>query len=116
MSTSTRIALRWLVLGLLVLIVALQLKLWTGTGGMPEVWRLRERVSAQDEENGQLRRRNEDLGADVADLKEGREGVEERARSELGMVKPGEVFYQVVEPGPGAAAPAPAAEAAPPER
>ena len=70
------------------------------------------------EENRQLQRRNQELGADVEDLKEGREAVEERARSELGMVKPGEVFYQVVEPGPGAAptaakAPAPEPEADP---
>jgi cell division protein FtsB len=112
-STSARTAIRWIVLGLLVLIAALQLKLWTGAGGMPDAWRLRERVGAQAEQNGQLLRRNQDLGADVQDLKEGREAVEERARSELGMVKPGEVFYQVVEPGPGAV-PAPSEAAADP--
>lgn len=109
MSTSARTTLRWIVLGLLVLILALQLKLWTGAGGMPDAWRLRERVGAQRDQNSQLQRRNEGLGADVKDLKEGREAVEERARSELGMVKPGEIFYQVVEPAPGAA-PAPAPE------
>lgn len=114
-STSARTTIRWIVLGLLVLIAALQLKLWTGPGGMPDAWRLRERVVDQAGQNGQLLRRNQDLGADVQDLKEGREAVEERARAELGMVKPGEVFYQVVEPGPGAAptaakAPAPDAD------
>lgn len=115
MSTSARTTIRWIVLGLLVLIAALQLTLWTGPGGMPDAWRLRDRVVDQAEQNRQLLRRNQDLGADVQDLKEGREAVEERARAELGMVKPGEVFYQVVEPGPGAApasATAPANEAA----
>jgi cell division protein FtsB len=88
----------WLALGLLVLIVALQLRLWTGEGGMPEVWRIRARVDAQRAENDTLRERNAALEADVQDLKTGREAVEERARSELGMVKDGETFYQVVEP------------------
>ena len=97
----------WLALALLALIVALQLKLWTGTGGMPDVARLRARVEAQRVENEALRKRNDALAADVQDLKEGKEGVEERARSELGMVKPGEVFYQVVEPGTEPAEPAP---------
>ena len=103
-----RLLFPWLALALLGLILALQLKLWTGTGGTPDVWRLRERVATQAEENKELGVRNSALAADVQDLKEGDEGVEERARSELGMVKPGEVFYQVVEPTPEAAAPAPA--------
>ena len=97
----------WLALALLALIVALQLKLWTGTGGAPDVWRLRERIATQSEENAALGTRNAALAADVQDLKEGKEGVEERARSELGMVKPGEVFYQVVEPPAEGAEPAP---------
>jgi cell division protein FtsB len=107
-SASGRIVFRWVALALLALIVALQLRLWTGQGGMPDVWRLRERAAAQADENGQLRRRNEDLAADVQDLKTGQEAIEERARSELGMIKPGEVFYQVVEPSAGEAATAPA--------
>ena len=98
-STSARTTIRWIVLGLLVLIAALQLTLWTGPGGMPDAWRLRERVVDQAEENRQLLRRNQDLGADVQDLKEGREAVEERARAELGMIKPDETFYRIVEPG-----------------
>ena len=111
-SASGRIVFRWVALALLALIVALQLRLWTGQGGMPDVWRLRERADAQREENAQLRRQNENLAADVQDLKTGQEAIEERARSELGMIKPGEVFYQVVEPAPatGAGAPAPAPE------
>ncbi|HVF35131.1 MAG TPA: cell division protein FtsB, partial [Candidatus Saccharimonadia bacterium] len=90
----------WVALALLVLIAALQLKLWTGTGGMPDVSRLRRQVESQRAEIDTLRERNEALAADVRDLKEGREAVEERARAELGMVKPGETFYQVIESPP----------------
>ncbi len=98
MSKSAATWLRWLALALLLAIALLQLRLWTGTGGMPDVWRLENRVARQAEENEQLKRRNAALAADVEDLKTGSEAVEERARSELGMTKPGEVFYQVVEP------------------
>ncbi len=100
MTAPSRSLFPWVALALLVLIAALQLKLWTGTGGRPDVVRLRERVEAQRVENEALKRRNEALAADVRDLKEAREGVEERARSELGMVKPGETFYQVIESTP----------------
>ena len=102
MSEARRSLFPWIALALLVLIAALQLKLWTGTGGTPDVARLRARVEAQRAENETLKKRNEALAADVRDLKEGREGVEERARSELGMVKPGETFYQVIEETPDA--------------
>jgi cell division protein FtsB len=88
---------RWLAIGLLLLALGLQFRLWMGAGGMPDVWRLRDRVEAQRVENAGLAERNRALAADVADLKEGREAVEERARSELGMVRPAEIFYQVVE-------------------
>ena len=104
MSETRRSLFPWIVLALLVLIAALQLKLWTGTGGTPDVTRLRARVEAQRAENETLKQRNEALAADVRDLKEGREAVEERARSELGMVKPGETFYQVIEESPDATA------------
>lgn len=90
--------LRYVALVLVILIAALQVKLWTGQGGMREVWALGETVAAQSTENEQLRARNDALSADVDDLKNGTEAVEERARSELGLIKPGETFYQVVEP------------------
>lgn len=89
---------RWLILGLIVLLIGLQAKLWFGQGGRPEVAHLRERVAAQREENAELRKRNDALAAEVEDLKSGTDAIEERARSELGMIQPGEVFYQVVEP------------------
>ena len=90
--------LRYVALLLLILLLALEVKLWTGDWSMREVWRLRERVSEQKQENQKLKQRNEALSAEVEDLKNGNEAIEERARSELGLVKPGETFYQVVEP------------------
>lgn len=91
--------LRWIALILVVLLIALQLKLWVGEGGMGEVRLLRERVSAQQEENDRLKQRNQALSAEVDDLKHGQQAVEARARAELGLIKPGETFYQVAEPG-----------------
>jgi cell division protein FtsB len=96
-DAGSRAVLRWLALGMLGLVIALHARLWGSSGGMPEVWRLEARVAAQAEENRRLEARNSALAADVADLKEGREAVEERARAELGMVRPAEVFYQVIE-------------------
>ena len=90
--------LRLAALFLLILLLALEVKLWTGDWSMREVWRLRQRVSEQKQENQKLKQRNEALSAEVEDLKNGNEAIEERARSELGLVKPDETFYQVVEP------------------
>ena len=90
--------LRYVALLLMVLLLALEVKLWTGDWSMREVWRLRQRVAEQKIENQKLKQRNEALQAEVQDLKNGNEAIEERARSELGLVKPDETFYQVVEP------------------
>jgi cell division protein FtsB len=98
--------LRYAALILLILLIALQVKLWTGQGGMREVWRLEHRVGEQKAENAKLKTRNETLSAEVDDLKSGDEAVEERARSELGLLKPGETFYQVVEPADSTPKPA----------
>ena len=92
--------LRYIALILLILLIALQIKFWTGEGGMRDVWRLQQRLSEQKAENVKLKQRNEALSAEVQDLKTGKGAIEERARSELGLIKPGEVFYQVVEPAP----------------
>ena len=93
--------LRYVALILLILLIALELKLWAGEGGMRDVWRLEKQLAEQKQENLKLRERNEKLAAEVQDLKSGKEAIEERARSELGLIKPGEVFYHVVEPQPG---------------
>lgn len=90
--------LRIVALILVILLIALQVKLWTGHGGYRDVQRLEKSVAEQKAENEKLRARNEVLQAEVEDLKHGDEAVEERARSELGLIKPGETFYQVVEP------------------
>ncbi len=88
----------WVAVALLVATAYLQMKLWTASGGLADSQRLRQRVEDQRQQNVDLKKRNEALAADVEDLKHGREAVEERARGELGMIKPGETFYQVVEP------------------
>lgn len=98
---------RLLVLVLLAVLLLLQVKLWVGAGGWREVEALEASVESQQQENRQLEQRNAALEAEVEDLKRGQAAVEERARSELGMIKPGETFYRVVEPTPApAAAPA----------
>jgi cell division protein FtsB len=93
--------LRWVALVLVILLIALQVHLWTGQGGLRDVWLLEKRVAEQKAENAQLKKRNETLSAEVEDLKHGDEAIEERARAELGLLKPGETFYQVVEPAQG---------------
>jgi cell division protein FtsB len=76
---------------------ALQYQLWLGDYGVARLYQLRGAVAAQQQENSGLQQRNQVLVAEVVDLQQGSAGVEERARSELGMVKPGEAFFQVVE-------------------
>ena len=95
----------------LVLLVALfawlQYRLWFGSGGNHEVAALQEQVEQQVRQNEGLRDRNAALAAEVADLKSGEAAIEERARAELGMIRPGEVFYRVVDRAqPAATAPA----------
>ena len=91
---------------LLVLLVALlawlQYRLWFGAGGHREVVALQQQVQRQARDNTGLKQRNDALAAEVEDLKSGEAAVEERARSELGMIKPGETFYRVVETEPAA--------------
>jgi cell division protein FtsB len=81
---------------LTVLVLGLQYRLWVGDGGMREVWRLREEVSSQQAENEKLKERNRTLVAEVQDLKQGKTAIEERARTDLGMIGGNESFYQVM--------------------
>ena len=80
---------------LLVMILALQYRLWMADGGMREVWRMRKEVAAQTDENAKLQERNRNLAAEVLDLKKGKAAIEERARADLGMVGANETFFQV---------------------
>lgn len=82
---------------LLVLLLVLQGQLWFGQGSLPDLWRLQRDVQAQQDENRRLEERNAALAAEVQDLKSGLEAIEERARSELGMIREGETFYQVTD-------------------
>ena len=92
------------------LIVLLQYPLWLGKGGWMRVWDLDRQVSAQHKVNDGLKRRNQNLDAEVRDLKNGVGAIEERARFELGMIKDDEVFFQILEkPAPRVPAPVPGA-------
>ena len=82
---------------LVLLLLVLQFQLWFGVGNVPSAMRLKTQVEAQTAENAALAKRNAALQAEVADLKAGQAAVEERARAELGMIKKGETFYQIVQ-------------------
>jgi cell division protein FtsB len=86
-----------LIIMLLLLLLYLQYRLWAGEGGLLDFWELHREVDKQRQENARLLERNEALNAEVLDLKQGLEAIEEHAREDLGMVKEGETFYQVVE-------------------
>ena len=95
---------------LVLALVSLQARLWMSDQGMREVSRLQAAMALQSAANREQAERNRQLAAEVSDLKLGLTAIEERARSELGMVGNNETFYQVVTPGTGiSAAPAPAA-------
>ena len=82
---------------LIGLIVSIQYPLWMGKGSWLRVWEFSTKVDQQKEKNLQLAARNAGLDAEVRDLKQGSDAVEERARVELGMIKSDEVFYQVID-------------------
>jgi cell division protein FtsB len=89
---------------LAVVLMLLQYRIWASPDGMREVWRLERAIEAQTDENTRLESRNRTLAAEVRDLKDGRKAIEERARTDLGMVKSSETFFQVVPPAqPGSA-------------
>ena len=83
---------------LLSLLIWLQYKIWLQDGGIPEDIQLQQEVEEVKTEVQQLQERNSSLDAEVKDLKKGLDAIEERARSEMGMIKQGEVYYQVIEP------------------
>ncbi len=83
---------------LLVAVLALQYRLWVSPDGMRDLWRTEAAIKDQVEENTRLAERNRTLAAEVRDLKEGRAAIEERARTDLGMIGANETFFQVVPP------------------
>ena len=104
---------KWFAGVLVVVLVLLQYRMWLSDDGISETLRLAQAVESQKTTNDGLRERNAQLAAEVADLKDGFSALEERARSELGMVAPDETFYQVVPRVAPATAPAPSSTAAP---
>ena len=101
------VPMKWLAVSLFAALLVLQYRLWLSGDGVREVWRLRSAVAVQQSENTRLLERNRQLGAEVRDLKQGYAALEERARSDLGMVAGNETFYQVVPPKSLASSPAP---------
>jgi cell division protein FtsB len=85
---------------LAVLIALLQYPLWLGKGGWLRVWEIDRQVKAQKDDNARVRVRNDALDAEVRDLKQGYDAVEERARYELGMVRQDEIFFQIMDKTP----------------
>ena len=81
---------------LIALIAALQYPLWLGKGSWSRVWEVHRQLQDQIQTNRKLQARNDALDAEVRDLKQGLEAIEERARSELGMIKQDEIFFQIL--------------------
>lgn len=88
---------RWLSVALVALLVLLQYPLWLGKGGWLRVWDVDQQLQQQKESNKQLELRNAGLDAEVRDLKQGYDAIEERARFELGMIRQDEIFVQIPE-------------------
>ena len=88
---------RWLILLLLILLAALQYKLWFADGGVQQVKDLHAQVQDQKAKNEELKKQNDQLRAEVKDLKQGSDAADERARNELGMVQKNEQYYQIVQ-------------------
>lgn len=89
---------RLITLSLVALLLLIQFPLWLGKGGWLRVWDLDNQVAAAQKKNDELKARNAKLNSEVRDLRDGTGAVEERARYELGMIKEGELFIQILEP------------------
>jgi cell division protein FtsB len=89
--------LRWLLAGLLLILVVLQYRLWIAEGSLAERHRLERQIEEQVRINSQLQGRNAALEREVLDLQSGNKGLEQRAREQLGLIRPGETFYQFAD-------------------
>ncbi len=94
---NTQLGIKGIVAGLVVILALLQYKLWIGNGSFADVYRLNQAITAQEQENATLKERNQALVAEVNDLGHGMDAIEERARSELGMIKKNETFFRVID-------------------
>ncbi len=99
-ETSTLLtgsSMKWLLAFLILIFLGLQYRLWVGEGSFAQLAFLRTQMSQQETENSNLEQRNKVLQTEVLELKQGLKTIEERARSELGMIKEGETFYLIIE-------------------
>lgn len=103
---------KWLTAALTVVVILLQFRIWVSDNGVRQVDRLKRAVAQQQAEDEQLAERNRQLAAEVRDLKTGTAALEERARSDLGMITRNETFYQVVPARPASTDAAPSRTAA----
>lgn len=88
---------RLILILLIILVLLLQYKLWSNDGGVAEIWHLQRAIESQQQEITALKERNAALEAEVEDLRQGVAAIEERARSELGLIKEDETFYQAID-------------------
>ena len=86
----------WAVMG--IVIICLQARLWVGEGSFAQVWQLNQRIEAQQDANSRLLARNEQLMAEVRNLRQPEGAMEERARTNMGLIRKGETFFLVVQP------------------
>ncbi len=86
-----------LLTGGIVLVVLLSYTLTLGKGGLLDIWNMKRDISAQQQQNDRLKQRNRELAGEIVNLQKGTEAIEERARSDLGLIKPDEVFVQIIE-------------------
>ncbi len=91
---------KWLVLILTLMLIGLQYRLWISDGSLAHMARLQQKIDTQQAENQRLQERNRILAAEVKALRNGSAAIEERARTDLGMIKKGETFYMVLEGPP----------------
>ena len=98
---------------LVALIALIQYPLWLGKGSWFRVWEVDQQIKSQREKNAKLQTRNNILDAEVRDLKQGLDAIEERARSEMGMIKQDEIFFQLLTPGQSLPPTSPAVKPAP---
>ena len=89
---------KWMLGILIILLAALQYRLWISEGSLADVNRLEREIKIQHADNSRLRERNRILAVEVEDLKTGLDSVEERARNDIGMIKKDETFFMILEP------------------
>ena len=103
MAGARSVPLKWLALGLALLFLLLQHRLWFGEGSLAELDRLEDEIARQQAVNATLRSRNARLEQEVLELQTGLESLEERAREDLGMIREGETYYQLLDEEPESA-------------